>query len=76
MAKQRHYYIVVFQLINYGMMILLCTLNFFWFYKILAGVHRVMTKGMKEATSGTRDAELTEQKPLIKEGPGETVKNK
>lgn len=50
-------------------MVLLCMLNFFWFYKILAGVQRVMTKGLGEASSGTRDTEMAETKPLVKDGP-------
>lgn len=39
------------------MMAAIQLLNFYWFIMILAGVHRVWTKGLKEAKSGTRDAE-------------------
>ena len=48
------------------MMVAILVLNVFWFYKIIMGVHRVMTKGLKEAKSGTRDAD---SKVTLKEGP-------
>jgi len=34
-------------------------LNVYWFYGILKGVNRVLKSGVKEAKSGSRDAELT-----------------
>jgi len=42
------------------MMVLMQCLNTFWFFKILLGVHRVLTKGKSEMKSGSRDAEQTQ----------------
>lgn len=59
----RHFSVRYFQHVCNAMGFLLQALNVFWFYKMMLGVRRVLTKGMKEAKSGTRDAqqELSQQ---------------
>ena len=46
------------QWITNSMMVLLQGLNVFWFYKMIYGIQRVLTKGMSEATRGSRDSEM------------------
>lgn len=50
------------------MMVLLQGLNVFWFYKMVLGIQRVLTKGMSEATGGSRDSEMIEKIAKEKEG--------
>ena len=51
----RHFSVLYFQYSCLAMMTLLQCLNIFWFWKMLLGVHKVLTKGMGEATFGSRE---------------------
>ena len=59
---------IIFHIANL-MFLAITTLNIYWFVKILKGCHRVYTKGLSEAKSGSRDAEVSIKQSKVKDGP-------
>jgi len=63
----RHNLVYIFMMTANLMMVLLQILNIYWFYGIIRGVHRVITKGLNEAKSGSRDADMTKKTGVKKD---------